>query len=153
MIRRSHFRQVQRDKTDEHSQAEPMEQTNGNEHADGHRARDESGADQRCNGRDLKGSFPPDRVGEPALCEGADGQTEVEESIDCAEDTVGPAELDFSSRDTAAGERRGSRGGDLLRSVIAGCCLIVSAHSSPFYLSACPAERTERPGGEGCMAG
>lgn len=79
---RSDFSQVQRDKTDQHAQPEPMKEPDGDEHGDLDRRRHKYGTDQRRRAGNVERLLPADHVGEVSLRQGTDGQTEVEESID-----------------------------------------------------------------------
>jgi hypothetical protein len=87
-MRWRHLGEVQRHKADQHSQAKPVQDPDGDQHCKVWRACRPASPDQREQGRDsesLPASYP---VGEPGLCYRPESSPCGEEGIDCAENAA-----------------------------------------------------------------
>lgn len=94
MLWRRNFGQVEWNKAYQHAQAKPREQSNSDDHPDCYRSSDQGRPYQGTGRSQCECSFSSQHIGQISLGDGTDGQSEVEQCINCSEDTFQESVLD-----------------------------------------------------------
>ena len=86
-MRRRHFDDVERNKSNETSKAKTLDEAEDDQHGNVHRACRDRGADHNYDGGNSDGLFPSDGIAQPTLANCPERCSGVEKAVEDAQDT------------------------------------------------------------------